>query len=210
VAKRRRTIDSLARIEWAVASKPIPGEVQLGDSYLVAARKQGALLAVIDGIGHGPEAAAAAERAVSILKTAADEDIPSLLHRCDLALKHTRGAVASLATIDFETNALDWAGIGNVDGIVLRVATSGTPAHERLALQPGVLGDNARTPRLQSTQMLAGDVLVFVTDGIVHSFADNLESLISSPAERIARHILEEYWRRTDDALVLVVRYKGA
>lgn len=182
----------------------------MGDSYLVAARKQGALLAVVDGLGHGPEAAAAAERAVSMMKTAPDEDIPSLLHRCDLALKQSRGAVASLATIDFETDALAWAGIGNVDGVVLRAATAGPPAHERLALQPGVLGDNARTPRVQSTQLRPGDILLLATDGIVHSFADDLESLMSSPAERIARHILGEYWRRTDDALVLVVRYKGA
>ena len=192
-----------------MASKPIPGEVELGDSYLVTARSHGALLAVIDGIGHGPEAAAAAERAVGVMRIASDDDIPSLISRCDLALKQTRGAVASLATMDFETSRLAWAGIGNVEGIVLRQSTEGMPAHERLALQPGVLGDHARQPRVQSIQMLPGDVLVFVTDGIVSSFADDLEPLLTSSPERIARKILEECWRGSDDALVLVARYKA-
>ncbi len=193
-----------------MASKPIPGEVELGDSYLVTARKQGALLAVVDGIGHGPEAAAAAGRAVGIMRVASDDDIASLMSRCDMALKQTRGAVASVATIDFETSGLTWAGIGNVEGIVLRQASGRRPAHERLALQPGVLGSNARTPRVQSIQMSAGDMLVFVTDGIESSFADDLEPLlVSSPAERIAHHILQERWRGRDDALVLVARYKG-
>jgi serine/threonine protein phosphatase PrpC len=199
----------MSDIEWAVASKPIPGQTVLGDAYLVAERRQGALLAVADGLGHGPEAAAAAEKAIGILKLSTDEDIPSLMRRCDLALKHTRGAVLSLATIDFDSRSLEWAGIGNVEGILLRRPVEGGPPRRRLAPMPGVLGDNARTPRTESNPLYAGDVLVFVTDGIVHSFADNLEPLMSSSPEQIARHILEECWRGTDDALVLVARYKG-
>jgi serine/threonine protein phosphatase PrpC len=131
------------------------------------------------------------------------------MRRCDLALKHTRGAVLSLATIDFDSRSLEWAGIGNVEGILLRRPVEGGPPRRRLAPMPGVLGDNARTPRTESNPLYAGDVLVFVTDGIVHSFADNLEPLMSSSPEQIARHILEECWRGTDDALVLVARYKG-
>jgi negative regulator of sigma-B (phosphoserine phosphatase) len=200
----------MSDIEWAVASKPIPGEAVLGDAYLVAARTHGALLAVADGLGHGPEAAAAAERAVGTMKMAADEDIQSLLRRCDLALKQTRGAVLSLATIDFETDTLDWAGIGNVSGILLRRSVERGTTHRRLAPMPGVLGDKVRTPRTESNPLYDGDMLVFVTDGIVHSFSDNLEPLMSAPTQRIAQHILEQHWRGTDDALVLVVRYKGA
>jgi len=202
-------VSGISDIEWAVASKPIPGEAVLGDAYLVMERTQGALLAVADGLGHGPEAAEAAERAVGVLKLSTDEDIPSLLRRCDLALKQTRGAVLSLATMDFDSRSLEWAGIGNVDGVLLRRPVEDGPKHRRLAPQPGVLGDNARTPRTESSPLYAGDTLVFVTDGIVSSFADDLETLLSSSPERMARHILEESWRGTDDALVLVARYKG-
>ncbi|MGA2284688.1 MAG: SpoIIE family protein phosphatase [Dehalococcoidia bacterium] len=202
-------MSGISAIEWAVASKPIPGVAVLGDAYLVAERRLGALLAVADGLGHGPEAAEAAERAVGVLKLSTDEDIPSLLRRCDLALKHTRGAVLSLATMDFESCTVEWAGIGNVEGILLRRPVEDGPKHRRLAPQPGVLGDHARTPRTESNPLCAGDTLVFVTDGIVSSFADDLETLLSSSPERIARHILEESWRGTDDALVLVARYKG-
>ena len=199
----------LQRLEWAVASKPIPGETVLGDACLVQRRRDGALLAVADGLGHGPEAAKAAEMAIGILKVSGDEDIPSLFRRCDLALKNTRGIVLSLATINFDSRVLEWAGIGNVASILLRRPAEGGPTHRRLAPVPGLLGDYARVPRMESIPMLPGDTLLFATDGISQSFADDLEPLLSSSPQRVAGHVLEENWRGNDDALVLVARYKG-
>jgi hypothetical protein len=53
----------------------------------------------------------------------------------------------------------------------------------------------------------AGDTLVFATDGISRSFADNL-SIQDSP-QRIAEEIGSQYAVGTDDALVVVARYRG-
>src|SRR2546427_6154648 len=56
------TLDKLI-VEWGVASQTLAGEVESGDKHVVRIFPHGALLAAIDGLGHGEEAAAAANMA---------------------------------------------------------------------------------------------------------------------------------------------------
>src|SRR2546428_3284421 len=56
------TLDKLI-VEWGVASQTLAGEVESGDKHVVKIFPHGALLAAIDGLGHGEEAAAAANMA---------------------------------------------------------------------------------------------------------------------------------------------------
>ena len=44
-------------IEWGVAEEPLPGQKHSGDRCIVKNGSDGALLAVVDGIGHGEDAA---------------------------------------------------------------------------------------------------------------------------------------------------------
>lgn len=69
-------------VGWGVAVQPLPGETALGDHYLVKEFPSGVLIAVIDGLGHGSEAAAVAETAVSVLAGFASEPVASLVKRC--------------------------------------------------------------------------------------------------------------------------------
>jgi negative regulator of sigma-B (phosphoserine phosphatase) len=57
----------LAMLDWAWAGAALEGD-ESGDACLVAPLPHGALLAVIDGLGHGPEAAVAAREATSLLQ----------------------------------------------------------------------------------------------------------------------------------------------
>jgi hypothetical protein len=54
-------------LDWKVAGRPLPGESESGDLGVVAAHADGALLAAIDGVGHGDAAAAAARAAADVL-----------------------------------------------------------------------------------------------------------------------------------------------
>ncbi len=49
-------------VEYAVAKFVLPGQCESGDHHLVCCNPSGILIAAIDGIGHGEEAAYAAER----------------------------------------------------------------------------------------------------------------------------------------------------
>jgi negative regulator of sigma-B (phosphoserine phosphatase) len=194
-------------IEYGLAKFVLPGQGQCGDHHIVCCNPSGILIAAIDGIGHGEEAANAAKAAVSILKTGADEPVISLVQRCHEGLRSTRGVVMSLASIDPGHGMMTWVGIGNVQGVLMRSgATKGT-VQEVLLLRAGVVG--SQLPALQAAVLpiAKGDTLVFVTDGIRGEFAENLSTL-ESP-QRAADRILEHHCRGNDDALVLVVRLTG-
>ncbi len=193
-----------------MAGRPFPGQTQSGDLHLVTPRPEGVLIAAIDGLGHGREAAEAATEAASILLTRTADDIVELMRRCDNALKNTRGVVMNLAAIDYGNNAVTWGGIGNVNGVIIRQDARRGPPRQRLAVRPGLIGSGHAQPKSEQTSIYEGDILIFATDGVTSSFADALEPGESEAPEKIASRIVEEYWAGRDDILVLVARYRGA
>jgi negative regulator of sigma-B (phosphoserine phosphatase) len=194
-------------VEYGVAKFVLPGQGESGDQHLVRCGGNGILVAAIDGIGHGEEAANAANAAVSILKAGADEPVISLVQRCHEGLRVTRGVVLSLATIDPEHGMMTWLGVGNVQGILVRVGSKKGAGQDALLLRAGVVG--SQLPALQAAviPVAKGDTLVFVTDGIGGEFAEGLSAL-ESP-QRMADRILKQHCRGKDDALALVVRLTG-
>lgn len=183
----------------------LPGQGESGDQHLVCCNQSGILIAAIDGIGHGEEAANAAKAAVAILKAGSEEPVISLLERCHEELRATRGVVLSLASI--EHGMMTWAGVGNVQGALMRNGAKKGNVQEVLLLRGGVVG--SQLPALQAAVLpvAKGDTLVFVTDGIRGEFAEGLSAL-ESP-QRAADKILKQHCRGNDDALVLVVRLTG-
>src|SRR2546425_10541347 len=89
------SVGAPALIEWGVASLALPGEAESGDRHLVKPVGTGVLVAVVDGLGHGAEAASAAKAAVAALERHAAETPAPLLERAPPALKGTRRAVRS-------------------------------------------------------------------------------------------------------------------
>jgi serine phosphatase RsbU (regulator of sigma subunit) len=194
-------------VEWSVASRALVGESACGDVHVVEPHALGVLLAVIDGLGHGEEAASAAEVAAGVLRAQADRPVTELLQRCHAALAGTRGAAATLASIHAPSGIMAWAGVGDVEGILFRAdAASGRPS-EYVSQRGGVLGFRLPLVRPGSVPIRRGDVLILATDGISRAFADD-PIPFASPAAAAAR-ILERYAVAADDALVLVARMVG-
>ena len=84
-------------IEWGLATRRRRGEAVNGDLGVVAVLPEGLLVAAIDGLGHGGEAARAAREAGEVVRERASEDLVPLVERCHDALRNTRGAVIGLA-----------------------------------------------------------------------------------------------------------------
>ena len=192
-------------IEWGVASLTMPGETQSGDRHLVQPYTNGVLVAVVDGLGHGGQAAAAADLAVTILSKHAHESLIALCKRCHDGLRETRGVVMSLASFNDLEGILTWMGIGNVEGLVLRAEGSPRSRDEYLFLRSGVVGGQLPSLSASFMPVMQGDTLIFVTDGIRRGFAERLSA--SDPPQLMADRILAEYSKGSDDALVLVARY---
>jgi len=194
-------------LEWGVAARPLPGEHESGDHFLVKTFDDGAIIAVVDGLGHGAEAAAAARRAVATVEAAAHDPIPTLFRRCHDVLVGSRGVVMSVATLDTHRSQITWAGVGNVDAWLLRPHAEGGKVRTSLVPRGGVLGRGVPPLMPVTLGIDRGDLLVFATDGIRESFTDAL-SLQDAP-QRAASRIMATHGKGTDDALVLVAKYLG-
>ena len=195
-------------IETAPAQFVLPGEQQSGDRHTIVPLRNGALVAVIDGLGHGSEAATAAELAVTNIEQHAEGDsLVDLVKRCHTALSGTRGAVMNLAVFDAREGTLTWIGIGDVHGRLLLKTSEPGYAEQTLLLRPGVVGQKLPTLQVSVARVQPGDMVIFATAGIDPEFAERIS--MDSPAADIARHIVARYCKRTDDALALVVRYLG-
>ncbi len=202
-----------SQIEWGVASSPLKGNVESGDTYLIRHFPGGALAAVIDGLGHGGEAAEAARAAMAMLEEHPSDSVIFLLQDCNHRLQGApRGVVMTLVSFDFTERTLTCAGVGNVDGVLIRAATSAGPnvphQHESILPRRGLVGERLPHLHAASHALFPGDTLVLATDGIRIGYTAEVRSQ-RTPAE-IADAILKNYSSGSDDALALVVRFVGA
>src|ERR1044071_3968838 len=112
-------VSQIALLDWAVASRPLPGESISGDLHLVRPFEHGVLLAAVDGVGHGHEASVAARAAVAILEQNPQDSIMGMVRRCHEAINGTRGVVMTVASLDGRDGTIAWLGVGNVEGRML-------------------------------------------------------------------------------------------
>jgi hypothetical protein len=178
-----------------------------GDLGVVAVLPEGLLVAAIDGLGHGGEAARAAREAGEVVRERASEELGPLIERCHDALRNTRGAVIGLAFMSHVRRTMTWLGVGNIEGLVLSAHPSALQPKGYLALGSGVLGHELPSVRIATLDVHPGDVLILATDGVEAAFADSVD--ISGSAQDISERILAVHWKPVDDALVLAVRYVG-
>lgn len=194
-------------VEWSFASRPAPGETVSGDLHVVREWSDGVLLAVIDGLGHGAEATAAARAAAAALEELPGRNVMTLMQHCHRALQKTRGVVMTLVSLDTREQTLSMIGVGNVEAIVLRANPRITPRRESVLLRGGVVG--YQLPALQQSVLpiAVDDVVVFATDGVREDFGDLLN--VAEPLPLTVERVITQKFRGTDDGLVLAAKYAG-
>jgi len=191
-------------VTWAVDNFLLPGQSTSGDHYAVCEISDGTLIGVVDGLGHGEGAAAAARAATEVIEQNATSDLVSLIRACHAKLKSTRGAVMSLAFFNVRENKLSWIGVGNVEGVVL--GFNGKKHSNALLMRSGVVGQQLPGLQVSTIDVHPGDTLILTTDGIREGFLGSIHHN-ASPRE-LAGQILSGHSKGSDDALVLVARYE--
>jgi phosphoserine phosphatase RsbX len=194
-------------IEWSVASRAIPGQAVSGDLHVVKAWEHGVLIGVVDGLGHGDEATAAARIATAVLEQYAGEDVVPLVQHCHRALQRTRGVVMTVVSLNTRDETATTLGIGNVETVIHRADPQARPQHESVLLRGGVVGYQLPALQASVTPIAAGDVVVFGTDGVREDFSDLINP--AEPPARIVDRIMAKKFRGTDDGLVLACKYTG-
>ena len=193
------------RIELGIAGRALGGAAQSGDLHIMVPHAGGVTVGLCDGIGHGAEAAEASLIAAETCLQNAGRPVAELILCCHEALRHSRGAVLSLACIDFAAGTVEWAGIGNVEAVLHR--RSSHARRESLSLRGGVVGYQIPKPHVEVLPLSAGDVLVFASDGVAGNFMSVPPGELS--AQELSDYLLDHHGKMTDDALVAVVRYVG-
>ncbi|HEX7939023.1 MAG TPA: SpoIIE family protein phosphatase [Gemmatimonadaceae bacterium] len=194
-----------APIEWGVASRPKPGEMQSGDRHIVIPYDGGVLMAAVDALGHGDEAAESAAIAETALRDCPSDSVISQVKYSQAALRGKRGVVMSLAKYESHSRVLSWLGVGNVETILFRPAAPSIAPKIRLVTRGGVVGSSLPELRAEVVDVSNGGLLLFATDGIESSFGDAAEMDLRPP-QVIATDVLKRYAKASDDALVLAVR----
>jgi phosphoserine phosphatase RsbX len=184
-------------IRVAHRTRPLKGETANGDAVFVRVDPdyRSAAVAVIDGLGHGPHAAVAADAARGHLE-AEDFSRPAaeILRRLHDTLRGTRGAAATICVLT--EDELSVCGVGNVG---LRSHGTSVP----FLLSPGILGSRVHRFRDISTRLRAGDRVVLYSDGIGSTFS--LETIQHLDAEAACESLFASHGKATDDATVLVM-----
>lgn len=188
-------------LDIGVATRAHPRMRLNGDAFVVHRWDQSALVAVIDGVGHGDLAHDAARAAQQFVESHSDQPMTAIFRGAGRACG-TRGVVMAAARIDWAAGSLTFASVGNVEARLLR---NDGPAS--LIARRGIVGLNGPSPTATEHDWRAESVLVLHSDGVDRGWRwEDIPQLRVAPADAIARHLLRSCARTDDDATVLVVK----
>jgi anti-sigma regulatory factor (Ser/Thr protein kinase) len=183
-------------------SLAMPGETACGDAWRFRQRGGRADLLVADGLGHGPEAAAAADAAVAVFDDMPGSTPSAILERAHRSLRTTRGAAVAIAALDDSTRQIVFSGAGNIAGRIISGVGDRT-----LLSQHGTVGFQVRQLQDMTYEWPPHALLVLHSDGIVTRWSPaDAPGLLQCDPLVIAGWLLREHFRGRDDATVAVVQ----
>ncbi|OJF14271.1 ATP-binding SpoIIE family protein phosphatase, partial [Couchioplanes caeruleus] len=182
--------------------RPTAGEQVCGDRFVSRMHVDGPLMMVVDGLGHGPLAAAAAAAAVDAFQTTDADEPAAIVEHVHRSIRQTRGAAVGAAKLDPTHRTVRFAGVGNIAGFVAAGA-------DRCAMAsvPGIAGYHARSIRAFSYRLEPDAIVVMHSDGVTDRWSlSAYPGLVKHSALIIAATLLRDAGTRHDDACVLVAK----
>ena len=197
-----------SELEFGVLSLPLAGEDVCGDSWAIDDAAKGTVVMVVDGLGHGPQAAEAASEAVRAFRLTASLRPAEIISAAHEALRATRGAAIAVARIDAERGKVDYAGIGNTSGVILSPPDKGT--RTSMISHNGTAGHTIRKIQQFVYPWTPGSVLVMHSDGLsTHWDLGCYAGLVEADPGLIAGTLYRDFKRGRDDVTVVVAREGG-
>lgn len=180
---------------------PKTGEEVSGDAWSVTGDDKRVVVLVVDGLGHGPLAAAAARAAVQAFQGVSERAPREILSTIHDALRSTRGAAAAVAAIDLVARTVRYSGVGNIAGAVV-----GQEAVKQMISHNGTLGHDARKIQEFDYAFPSGARLVMHSDGLgTHWRIDRYLGLGQRHPSLVAGVLYRDFTRGRDDVTVVVL-----
>lgn len=194
---------ALRGIEIGVVLIPYPGEIECGDSWVFGLRGGDPCLLAVDGSGHGPQAAIAANCAVETFEKTEQADGVRLIETVHRALAPTRGAAVAVARIDSAARLVRFVGLGNIAAAL--VESDGSI--KRMISHNGTAGHVAARIREFTYPYRGAPTIVLHSDGLSAKWdLGAYPGLAACHPSVIAGVLSRDYRRNSDDAMVVVVR----
>lgn len=181
-----------------------PGEEACGDAWSVASQPDGLLILLADGLGHGPDAALAAQEAVRVFRSRSQLGPEQLLEFIHGGLRHTRGAAVAVAQINTAQSNLCYGGLGNISAQII----AGPERNSRhLVSLNGTAGHAARKIQQLAYPWSAGSLLILHSDGLATRWnLSDYPGLSQREPSLIAATLYRDFRRGSDDTNVVVIR----
>jgi anti-sigma regulatory factor (Ser/Thr protein kinase) len=190
------------RCETGVVCLPLEPDTPCGDGWDVIRLPDRTVILVIDGLGHGPEAAKVPEEAIRCIRKNPAGEPAEILWTLHDALRSTRGGVAAVAVIDDMKGRITYAGAGNISGRII----TGPDTHKMVSLS-GTVGYEIRKIREFSHSFESGALLVMYSDGLFMRWdMEDYPGLRQKHPSLIAGVLYRDHTRGTDDVTVLAVK----
>lgn len=183
----------------------LAGERACGDAWAVLRQRDRTLVVLVDGLGHGPDAALAASEAIRVVRAHDDASPARLIDAAHGALRATRGAAMAVAAIDARRGEVLFAGVGNIAATI-----AGPDGARSLASHNGTVGHVMRRVQEFSYPWSPDATLVVHSDGLSTRWRpESYPGLPRHDPSVMAGVLFRDFARVRDDATVVVVREAG-
>ena len=196
-------ISSRRRI--GVVCTPVAGETACGDAWMVEPVRDGTLIALVDGLGHGPDAAVAADTAISVIQRRKTSSLSDIIQAAHGALRSTRGAAVQLAIADMRSKTVRSVAVGNISASCITHGGS-----KSIPSQPGIVGMQMPHVREVTIPWSGDSLLVMHSDGISTRWKlDSYPGLRLRDPALAAAVLFRDFARAHDDATIITFREAG-
>ena len=200
-ARRPRVPNGSPQLQVGVVNVPFPGETVSGDAWDVHRSRLRDEAILADGLGHGELAADAARHAVRIFREQSGRAPAELIDDVHAALRATRGAAVAIAALDYERREIQYAGVGNISGVVL----SGDE-HQSMVSHNGTLGHLLTRCHQFAYRWPRGATVVMNSDGIATWQLTPYPGLLARHPSLLAGVLYRDFKRGRDDATIVALR----
>lgn len=185
-----------------ILTRAINGESHCGDQGAIWNKNDKDILCLVDGLGHGKEAEAAAMAALKYVGNHLGGPMEKLFRGCDLAVRGTRGVAMGMVIVDLIEDSLTFAGAGNIHGLVYG------ESRWRLTSDTGIIGGGFKSLAPETRPFHPGDTVMMFTDGIKSSVSpDKSVSEFGDDPPALAAQILADWSGGQDDCGVLIYQH---
>jgi phosphoserine phosphatase RsbX len=186
------------------ARRSLNGHERCGDAFAWWCDDHLWTICLVDGLGHGSQAALAAEAALAHAE--ANRSLPPgpLIEAIDSGIDWSRGAAIAVIQVDAVRRTLCYFGVGNVRAALFDDKVT------RFDGTPGIVGTGCRSPRADVVSWRDADFLLLWTDGFdAYLNLDHTSLRLKGDPQALAHRLLDQFSTGRDDAGVVCCLLEG-